>query len=237
MTPDFLVPLFQFAAAHKEPLGWLKKLRFPTLVYKREASASELYVVPNVFHEHAVYLRYICAFYDVLPKLSVFLHGHHHSWHNRRAPPAADQLLRIDLTTAAEAGDVYRSFNDFEECWRDGPSGDWALELQAQLHGWRREMQPSIGAPPSIREAYCCTQFLVSADRIRKRPLAFWRRLLADLLDLSVPQVCKVSGHVLEMTWGYLLGEPADATCKKSGWGEAGARATGAPLITDRTPG
>ena len=85
-------------------------------------------------------------------------------------------------------------------------------------------MGPLLGPPPQLKESYCCTQFLVSADRIRSRPHSFWRKLLADLLDPKVPQVCKVSGHVLELTWGYLLGEPPNATCRKDGWGASGIR-------------
>jgi len=226
--------------------------QFPTLTYYRTVSAAGLYVmlaeaprpmaadglpecpheclpasliryvVPNVFHEHAVYLRYICAFYNDLPKLSVFLHGHHTSWHNTRSSPAAEKLRQMDLRAAAAKGDVYRSFNDFQECWRDG-HGEWEAEMLAQRHGWAREMVGALGQPPRLKEAYCCTQFIVSADRIRRRPLRFWRQLLADLLDGEVPPVCKVSGHVLELTWGYMLGEPPDAMCRTDGWGHAGA--------------
>ena len=210
-------------AAHKEDLSWLKRINHPTLVYKRHVTLTGPYLTPNVFHEHAVYLRYICAFYDQLPKLSVFLHGHRSSWHNRQSP-AADQLLRTDLQSAASAkGGVYRSFNDYSQCWRDH-DGEWATEMLAQLHGWTREIGPLLGPPPQLKESYCCTQFLVSADRIRSRPHSFWRKLLADLLDQKVPQVCKVSGHVLELTWGYLLGEPPNATCRKDGWGASGIR-------------
>ena len=99
--------------------------------------------------------------------------------------------------------------------------------MLAQAQGWSREMEPTLGAPPSLRESYCCTQFLISADRIRARPHSFWRRLLADLLDPAVPQVCKVSGHVLELTWGYLLGEPNNATCRRDGWGSHAAANAG----------
>ena len=207
-------------AAHKENLDWLRELAYPKIIYKRYVHNGP-HVTPNVFHEHAVYLRYICAFYDVLPPLTAFLHGHHTSWHNR-ASPAARQLTRTDLAAAAKAGNVYRSFNDYSQCWRDN-NHDWHDEMLAQLHGWSREMRPLLGAPPRLKESYCCTQFLVSADRIRARPHAFWRRLLADLLDPAVPAVCKVSGHVLELTWGYLLGEPSNATCRKDGWGARGA--------------
>ena len=230
-------------AAHKESLEWVDALRkrgHPTLVYSRAKSRTGLYVVPNVFHEHAVYLRYICAFYHSLPKLSVFLHGHRTSWHNRGAA-AVDQLLRMDLSaTVRDGASVYRSFNDYSQCWRDG-RGEWADEMLAQAQGWRREMEPIIGPPPILKESYCCTQFLVSADRIRSRPHAFWRRLLADLLDPATPQVCKVSGHVLELTWGYLLGEPANATCRKDGYGSgtggAGSHQRGFQYADVRTVG
>lgn len=38
----------------------------------------------------------------------------------------------------------------------------------------------------------------------------------------DTPDVCKVSGHLLEFTWGYLLGEPSNFTCRKDGWGVGG---------------
>ena len=212
-------------AAHKENLAWAKRLGHPTVVYRRHRSTTEPFVVPNVFHEHAVYLRYICAFYDRLPRLTAFLHGHATSWHNHNS--ASSQLLQMDLAAAARAGQVYRSFNDYKECWRDG-RGEWHDEMLAQAQGWAREMAPFVGAEPPLKESYCCTQFVVSADRIRARPHAFWRHLLADLLDPAVPQVCKVSGHVLELTWGLLLGEPANATCRRDGWGATGDRVAAA---------
>ena len=88
---------------------------------------------------------------------------------------------------------------------------------------WPLSPSPSFHNLLSPALRLCCAQFVVSADRIRARPHAFWRRLLADLLDPAVPQVCKVSGHVLEMTWGWMLGEPPNATCRKDGWGAIGA--------------
>jgi hypothetical protein len=38
----------------------------------------------------------------------------------------------------------------------------------------------------TLKQAYCCTQFAVSAARIRLRSHLFWRSLLADLLDPEV---------------------------------------------------
>ena len=46
-----------------------------------------------------VYLHYIAAFYHQLPRTSVFLHGHHSSWHNRI--PAAEQIRALDLDQMA----------------------------------------------------------------------------------------------------------------------------------------
>jgi len=197
---------------------------------QREVTPDNLYVVPNVWHEHAVYLHYICSFYDHLPPLTAFLHGHRASWHNRQKP-AISQLKQLPLAKLAEAKDVYYSFNngiDSQYCINahtiPNEIQGWQRELRAQAHSWDRVMFPTLGPPPRGCGGYCCTQFLVSRDRIRARPHAFWRKLLADLLDEGTPDVCKLSGHTLELTWGYILGEPSNFTCRKDGWGVSGER-------------
>ena len=87
---------------------------------------------------------------------------------------------------------MYVSFNELKECMR--PAAQWQAEVAAQLHGWARQLLHEVGPPPAtFGEAYCCTQFAVSAARIRRRSHAFWRALLADLLDGEVPAVCKLS--------------------------------------------
>jgi len=81
------------------------------VAYQREPSAEGPSVVPNVWHEHAVYLHYICAFYHRLPPLTAFLHGHRTSWHNRERPAIA-QLKHLPLARLAKANGVYYSFNN-----------------------------------------------------------------------------------------------------------------------------
>ena len=54
---------------------------------------------PQVWHEHAVYLRYISAFYDLLPPFSIFIHGHHESWHTRTRGSAARQVAIARVLT------------------------------------------------------------------------------------------------------------------------------------------
>ena len=34
--------------------------------------------------------------------------------------------------------------------------------------------------------------------------------------------MCKLSGHMFELLWGYLLGEPADFKCRGDNWGHRG---------------
>ena len=187
---------------HKEPVYWAADLPMAVPPYRRHVTADGLYVVPNVYHEHAVYLHYIAAFYDELPPLSVFLHGHRSSWHNTRLNgPAVDRVRELVKQSGALADPAppgaYVSLNDYDQCFRDVPmpplrhyptvdgrgksaprlpATEWAAEVAAQAHGWERQMAPEIGAAPPLREAYCCTQFAVSADRIRRRSHAFWRR-------------------------------------------------------------
>ena len=98
--------------------------------------------------------------------------------------------------------------------------------MEGNAEAWARQARPFVGAPPlALRETQCCAQFLVSRDRIQARPRVFWESLLEDLLDASVPQSCKLSEHVLELSWAWLLGEPIDTNCTEDGWG-AGRPAT-----------
>eukprot|EP00966_Prymnesium_polylepis_P266715 6161742-Prymnesium_polylepis.1 len=55
-----------------------------------------------------------------------------------------------------------------------------------------------------------------------------WEALLRDLLDESVPRTCKVSEHVLELSWAWLLGaQPqVEADCAAR-WGIADWNASG----------
>ena len=54
-------------ALHTESDAWARQLDMPVLAYRRVARKEGLYVVPNVYREHAVYLHYIAAFYTTLP--------------------------------------------------------------------------------------------------------------------------------------------------------------------------
>ena len=54
------------------------------------------------------------------------------------------------------------------------------------------------------------------------KPVLFTPPASSSLILGQVPAVCKVSGHLLELVWGYLLGEPTNATCRRDGWGAAG---------------
>ncbi|KAL3892905.1 MAG: hypothetical protein SGPRY_014668 [Prymnesium sp.] len=109
----------------------MPELNMPKLVYRRYVHAGP-HVTPNVFHEHAVYLRYICAFYNELPALSLFVHGHKSSWHHRKTPSVAIQLKSINVDEAARKGGVYKSFNDVGQCWREGDVA-WRAEIAAQV--------------------------------------------------------------------------------------------------------
>jgi len=96
--------------------------------------------------------------------------------------PAISQLRELPLARLARERGVYLSFNngrDTEYCIRahlePTQLRDWQREVRAQTHSWRRMMAADLGPPPAACGGYCCTQFLVSADRIRARPHSFWR--------------------------------------------------------------
>ena len=89
---------------------------------------------------------------------------------------------------------------------------------------WTRHVGRFVGPPPRLRFSYCCVQLIVSRDLIRRRPRAMWESLLQELLDERSPRTCKISEHMLELSWAWLLGaQPqVEADCAER-WGEGGA--------------
>jgi hypothetical protein len=59
-------------------------------------------------------------------------------------------------------------------------------------------------AVPEVVGAGCCSQFAVSASRVRERPLADYQRVRRWLIETSLPD--NVSGRIMEYIWHLLFG-------------------------------
>jgi len=187
-------------ASYHQNLDWICEIsNIPHIVYTRDKPSNKYNLTPNNGYEASVYLKFIIDYYDRLPNSTAFVHGHRYSWHTSRDATYILTNLR----------------------WHDYPYLDFNLQWQvAQTkinadyrvisENWDELYREYLGELPDQLNFYCCGQFVVSRERIRLRPLQFYQQLFDFVIDERISTYS--SSHLLEYTWSYILGEPANRT-------------------------
>ena len=160
-------------------------------LYQKLNSSLPNYVATNRGCENGVYYHYIVENYDALPDVMVFTHAH----------PEEHNANWLDMVRCASPNISYMSLNVrqgykcrqswnglwakvgiwLEQCMRDTLQTAWGNVSQHELDTRVPPHQPIMMC------SYCCQQFIVSRDMIRRRPLHVWKRLQ---FLLSVQNVC-----------------------------------------------
>ncbi|MEO1511198.1 MAG: DUF3431 domain-containing protein [Planctomycetota bacterium] len=188
-----------------EDLSWLRYQPYAALVYEKRPELRETahHSTPrNTANEASAYLQFIVDYYDALPERVAFLHSHRYAYHQEDVLALLDDL---DLSTAASYCNVNHAV------W--GTKEDPRRAILYDTH--RAWLEAHLGPLPPLLFDACCAQFLVSRDRIRRRPLAFYQAALAVALDPAVAEHDREAnrqlGLVFEWLWHYVFGEPAVA--------------------------
>jgi len=182
-------------ARYREDVNWVYRVKdWDLFLYNKGDLMVGLDSIPlpNVGREAGTYLHHIVEHYDRLADQTAFVQGHpfdHNpdllealhafegsgsfSVFSRHAHLAAKLgLLRCDLTGAPDHGGL-------------------PLEEFAQRHG--------IAIPFDHLVFAAGAQFIVSRDRLRARPLAFYQQLLKESAD-------PIAGYLLERLWPSIFG-------------------------------
>ena len=140
-----------------------------TIISEKKAS-NHLLIFLNVLKKMQNFLRFIVDMYEELAPYTFFLHAD--------APehiPHFTMILELAYTIATgmvdDLGFVHMSHNyvDHSVCGVSDPHCEERENLDFQ-RVWKAVFQSSIAPRMQDVAAYCCTQFMVSARRIRKRP-------------------------------------------------------------------
>jgi len=75
---------------------------------------------------------------------------------------------------------------------------------------WDEFYREYLGELPDQLNYHSCAQFVVSRERIRLRPLQFYQQLYEFVLEDKISSY--FSSRLLEYTWSYIFGEPANRT-------------------------
>jgi uncharacterized protein YifN (PemK superfamily) len=189
-------------ARYNEDISWLA-LNFPDiphLVYQKSedsttCNGAPLCSYPNVGAEAPAYLQYILDFYETLPNVTVFLHGHQSAWHESNI---VQKLNRIRFERV-------KFFNVGENTMCVNLTREDDIQSVTTAQGWDEFMADEFGPMPEQVCSPCCAQFAVSRDRIRLRSKSFYRRLMKWITTTSMRTF--YSSRVFEYLWHILFGE------------------------------
>ncbi|KAJ4346565.1 uncharacterized protein N0V89_010496 [Didymosphaeria variabile] len=216
-----------------EDLRWLQG-EIPEaklVVYEVDNPNAEYKIPKNKGREAMVYLSYMIDHYDDLPDTTVFMHAHHHAWHNNLLlmQDALGMLKRLNHDRVARLGYMNVRCHHEPGCpdWihLDRPGGDFDFFRKPEEIYWRKsiweEIHPGAAIPASL-SGVCCAQFALSRDRIREVPIERLLHYRKWLLNTGMDDT--YSGRVFEYIWHYIFTGhevycPAQNTCYCDGYG------------------
>lgn len=170
-------------ARYMEPIAWTQELEHVTIYNKgsspdQDAAKHCVVQLPNVGREQHTYFRHICDNYDNLDDHTVFVQGHpfDHS-------PDLLERLRAHAVDEWKGVEFHCLCRTTLKCKLKGGSEHKGLPLQAAhtaIFGseWAGEFRFGAGS-----------QFVVSRERVLRRPKEFYQRILDMLENESLPRL------------------------------------------------
>jgi hypothetical protein len=177
------------------PTGWLEDQPFCYILCQRLMPTAEYNSPFNKGSEATSYLEFIIKRYDSLPPYTIFSHGHLNAWHQIDGVGILWNLRASEYTFASINGIWNRGYHHGNYCSIKG------LYNLLNLERWLPPLPPDNNA-----HAYmCCSQFIVSRDRIRGKPIELYKTLYNWLRETPLSDA--QSGRHLEWIWHLIFSE------------------------------
>ena len=169
-------------AHYKEDINWLNNIIYPNIVYEK-LKLDNQYFCPNVANEASSYLKFICDYYDQLPKNVIFLHGEEEAWHH---DGKLSQVIEKHVNNYEKNG--YKYYN-LDKITMNNFKINKGKQLIQKSQWWIDTMQDYFGEMEQygswMAGKKCCAQFIVSREQIRKLPKKFYCNMYNWLINNS----------------------------------------------------
>ena len=162
-----------------------RKYNYTVFVYQKVHPSHPNYIATNRGRENGPFYRYIVDNYEDFPDVAVFVH----------ADPAAHQPKFLEWIGCIHPNSSYLNINNqrffrstghwhkyevwVEQCFRDTLKLVWNAS-DVEMH---RLLPPDR---PIWVSFYCCQQFIISREMVRRRPLSVWKQLQHMLAEADV---------------------------------------------------
>lgn len=179
-----------------------------TALYVVDSTTAPLHTPANKGHEAMAYLTYLIDFYDTLPEISLFLHGHPSAWHNNYLLNMSTSQIIRHLSREKVLRDGYFNLRCH---WSPGcpthlhpqeTKYDSTKTEELHIAGVWAELFPNDPLPQDLSQP-CCSQFAVSRATIHRHPVEKYI-LFRDWL-LSTPLSDYITGRIFEYFWQYIF--------------------------------
>ena len=187
-----------------EDLTWIDLFlgdKLPHIVYTRSSDKLALHNFHvNKGREAVAYLRYIVDYYENLPSLIAFVHGHRKSGHQTDPSDIVVALRAVRWNKYAYMPlTSSRTVSFFRQNDSNGV-------IATNFELWRDVLQEELGpSPPNGIDTHCCATFIVRREAILAHSRTFYSRILEYML--ASPRSDLATGQTLEFTWHIIFGE------------------------------
>jgi hypothetical protein len=176
-------------------------------VYVVDDKTAPLHPPKNKGNEAMVYLSYIIDHYNMLADVNIFIHAHRYTWHNNDLFGSDSAMTIRHLSDERVIREGYMNLRCmfYPGCpaWLRPNAREEVEEKKEEMlvgQAWK-ELFPNDLMPDVLGQP-CCSQFALSADRIRAIPLDEYNRLRRWLLKTKLQN--NMSGRVFEYLWHFL---------------------------------
>ncbi|CAF1031709.1 unnamed protein product [Didymodactylos carnosus] len=188
---------------YKEDITWLDLYlhHINHVVYTKE-DAFALHNIPiNKGKEIMVYLKYIIDYYDRLPGVVAFIHGHRFAWHLKE-PDDIVKSLRALKWGRFDYMPLQAFYVTNTQIIRDSPNPQYAFNWKF----WNDTLRDIVWPPADYIECPCCATIAVKKHLILARTKQFYLRLY-NYISNSTESSDRLA-LTLEYVWHIIFGQP-----------------------------
>ncbi|EME42607.1 hypothetical protein DOTSEDRAFT_155516, partial [Dothistroma septosporum NZE10] len=179
-----------------------------TAIYVVNDGRAPLHTPANKGHEAMAYLTYLIDFYDNLPAISIFMHGHPGAWHNNFLLNMSSSEIVRNLDRGKVLKDGYFNLRCH---WTPGcqpgidPSAtEYDEDKREEMvigEAWRTLFP--LHEVPELLAQPCCSQFAVSREAVRAHPVERYVQFRNWLLASRLSDY--ITGRVFEYFWHWIF--------------------------------
>lgn len=198
-------------ARYKEDISWTQELTVPFIIYNKgpDEIPNSIKIPNNAAKEADTYLTHIITNYDKLEGDLYFLQGNPFDHMERSIVGLESDGINTSKSNKADIIHFLNHFTVLEDFMHLCPIYSSFIENNKgnnQLDGIQLFIDNIFIEPPKLKNNFYYftqgAQFVVSAKRIKEKPLEFYIKLYSNINNIKP---IGIGAHIMERLWMYIF--------------------------------